>query len=424
MHDSRKKPSLRQLTQSQRLELIAQESDLNEAHRLAISRQHPPSELVEHWIENPIGYFSLPLGIADHFVIDGRRFRIPLAVEETSIIAALTATAKWISTHGTTRTRMLGNLAIGQIHFADLPDPERTREQLLSLETALLERANQSVPGLVRRGGGFRKIEVRLLDSILALHLLVDTRDAMGANLINQACEEVAAFIESELRLRADLKILSNLNDQKCVEATIEIEGIDAELARKIEVASRIAEADPYRAATHNKGIMNGLDAVVVATGNDWRAVEAGAHAYAARSGRYSPLSIWRSKREGQLQGTLTLPMALGTVGGVTRTHPTAEACLKILGTESAEELARIVCAVGLTQNLAALRALVSEGIVRGHMRLHAGNLALSTEATPEEIPELVRKLRDRLDEKHRISRSDAVDLLQEIRSLDRKISS
>lgn len=417
MNTHEKSNSLRNLSTVDRLDLIARESKLTGAEIAHLAHQHPNSSLAEHWIENPIGYYSLPLGIADHFVIDGRARRIPMAVEETSIIAAVSAAAKWVNQYGQLTTRTQGDLAVGQIHFPHVLDGEHAKLVIHERRNELLDLANLSVPGLVRRGGGFREIEVRRIPPSLVVHLYADTCDAMGANLINQACESVAPSLESWIGEKSGLKILSNLTDRKRVEATIELSGIDSELAKRIEDASLAAERDPYRAATHNKGIMNGIDAVLIATGNDWRAAEAGAHAYAARGGSYGPLSTWRSPRCGVLRGTLSLPLSVGIVGGVTRTHPAASACLKILQVENAPELARIVAAVGLVQNLAALRALSSEGIVRGHMRLHAANLALGTNATEAERPLLIAQLRERLDLKNRISLQDAQEILGAMRA-------
>lgn len=419
MKKMEKQTSLRHLSSVERLALIAREAELSGEEIAHLANRHPNAELAEHWIENPIGYYSLPLGIADHFVIDGRARRIPMAVEETSIIAAVSAAAKWVNQHGTLSTRTDGNLAVGQIHFPHVRDSERASEIIHVHSKELIALANLCVPGLVRRGGGFKEIEVRNLSPSLIVHLYADTCDAMGANLINQACESVAPTIEAWLNEKSGLKILSNLTDRKRVEATITLTGIDPELAKRIEESSLAAERDPYRAATHNKGIMNGIDAVLIATGNDWRAAEAGAHAYAARGGSYGPLSIWRSLRPGELIGTLSIPLSIGVVGGVTRTHPAASACLKIIKAESAAELARIVAAVGLVQNLAALRALSSEGIVRGHMRLHAGNLALGTDANDEERPLLIAHLRERLDQKNGISLQDAKGILVTMRAGD-----
>jgi hydroxymethylglutaryl-CoA reductase len=379
--------------------------------------RHPPLELADQWIENAIGYFSLPIGVIDHLVIDGIPRRVPLATEETSIIAAASACAKWIRSHGEITTERRGSEGIGQIQFPRVESPFRAREILVGRTEEILALANVCVPGLVTRGGGFTRIDIRLVEDMVIVHLYCDTCDAMGANLINQACEAVAPELETWIGSPVGLRILSNLVDTRRASATIRLSAIEDGLAKRIEDASRFAEADPYRAATHNKGIMNGIDGVVIATGNDWRAVEAGAHAFASRSGVYRPLSIWRSASPGVLFGTIDLPMAIGTVGGVTRTHPTAAACLRMIGAESSSDLARIIAGVGLVQNLAALRALASDGIVAGHMRLHLKNLILASEAKEDERMPLLARLEVRLRERRRISSADVREFLTDLRT-------
>ncbi len=417
------KRSLRHYSIRERTEKILRESGIPESEAQWLLTEQPPLEFADQWIENAIGYFSIPLGIAENFVIDGTPRRVPLAIEETSIIAALSSAAKWISEKGEITTGMTGSHAIGQIQFPRVRHPDRAREKLLERSQELISLANESVPGLVSRGGGFRRVEVRLLPRpevppsvMLVVHLLCDPCDAMGANLINQACEQVSGTISDWIDEPAGLRILSNLTDRQRVWSQISLRRLPDGVAEGIEEASRFAELDPYRAATHNKGIMNGIDGVLLATGNDWRAVEAGAHAYAATSGKYRPLSTWRRSGAGALVGHIDLPMSVGIVGGVTRSHPAAAICLKILGVSNARELARIVAAVGLTQNLAALRALTSTGIVAGHIRLHLTNLAMTSDATPEERDRLVRALGERLHEQRRISSRDAHELLETMR--------
>ena len=353
-----------------------------------------PLEIAEHLIENVVGVFPIPLGVATHFTIDGRDVLIPMAVEETSIIAAASATAKWVRATGEIRTEALGNLVIGQIQLPDVRDVPRARRVI----GALVALGNKFLPGLVRRGGGLRDVVVRELSrstgdgTMLVLHVLCDPCDAMGANLINQVCEALKPPIEELTGERVGLCILSNLVDTKRVVAEVVVRGIDPVVGQGIEEAAIFARSDPYRATTHNKGVLNGIDPILVATGNDWRAVEAGIHAYASRSGRYEPITDWHLADDG-LHGRIEVPLAVGIVGGVTGVHPTARVALKILGVQRSEELARICAAVGLVQNLGALKALATVGIVQGHMQLHAANLAIAAGAESHEIA----GVRDRL---------------------------
>jgi hydroxymethylglutaryl-CoA reductase len=316
-----------------------------------------------------------------------------MAVEETSIIAAASATAKWVKERGTLTTRAEGRLIIGQIQLPRVTDTGRARALLEPEFPHLIEAANRLLPGLVARGGGvtgivWREIERPLPDqgTMGVLHVLCDPCDAMGANLINQVCEALKPEVERITGEAVGLCILSNLVDGKRAVAEVRIPGVEPELGDGIEEASLFAEADPYRAATHNKGVLNGIDPILIATGNDWRAVQAGIHAFAARSGRYMPVSVWRHAGS-ELVGRIDVPMAVGTAGGVIRVHPLTQVSLKILGVDRADDLARICAAVGLVQNLGALKALSTVGIVRGHMQLHAANLALAAGSTQEEIP-------------------------------------
>ncbi|MBI3543923.1 MAG: hydroxymethylglutaryl-CoA reductase, degradative [Deltaproteobacteria bacterium] len=370
----------------------------------------------EHLIENVVGLFTLPLGIATHFNIDGRDVAIPMAVEETSIVAAASASAKWVRRNGGFKTRALGNLIIGQIQFPTVRDPEVFSNLVEANNAMLLTIANDTVPNLVARGGGIRELQVRRLarpdgETMAVLHLLCDPCDAMGANLINQVCEALKGPLEQLTGESVGLCILSNLVDTKLVEATCEISDITPELGIAIQEATLFANVDQYRGTTHNKGVMNGIDPVLIATGNDWRAVEAGIHSYMSLGGRYHSITEWKYE-DGKLKGRFLAPIAVGTVGGVTRIHPSARVSLKILGVQHAEDLARICAATGLAQNLAALRALCSEGIVQGHMRLHAANLALAAGADKDEIPLVEQKLR----QEARITLSRAKELLEQIR--------
>jgi hydroxymethylglutaryl-CoA reductase len=345
--------------------------------------------VADHMIENVVGVYGLPLGIATNFLINGRDVLVPMAVEEPSVVAGASYAAKLVRAGGGFRTSSTPAHMIGQIQVLDVPDPHAARSDLLAQQAELLALADRSDPVLVRLGGGARGLEVRVIEASpvgpqLVVHLIFDTRDAMGANAVNTACEALAPRMETITGGRAVLRILSNLADRRLVRARCTVPAaslttvVDAHTLTGEEVVGRIVEAcalaavDPYRAATHNKGIMNGVDSVVIATGNDWRAVEAGAHAYAARGGRYSSLSRWERTRDGDLAGTLEMPLAVGTVGGTARTHPLPAVALKLMGVQRAAELAEVIAAVGLAQNLAALRALATEGIQRGHMRLHA----------------------------------------------------
>ena len=339
-------------------------------------------------IENVVGVFGLPLGIAANFVVNGKDVLIPMAIEEASVVAGASHVAKLVRESGGFRAEADPSHMIGQIQLVDLADPPAAVRALLAAESEILAACDAANPRLVELGGGARGIEVRRLEPsssppMLVVHLIYDTVDSMGANSVNTVLESVAPMLEAISGGRAHLRILSNLADRRLARASCTIppqqlrsEHYDGERVRDgIIEAWAFAAADPYRAATHNKGIMNGIDAVVIATGNDWRAVEAGAHAYAARRGRYEPLSRWSSDDQGQLVGELELPMALGTVGGATRSHPAARACLELMQVRSARELAGVVAAVGLAQNLAALRALATEGIQHGHMELRARQL-------------------------------------------------
>ncbi len=343
----------------------------------------------DRMIENVVGLYNLPLGIGVNFLINGRDYLIPMVVEEPSVVAAVSYAARLARYGGGFTTGSSDPVMIAQIQLLGVTDPDQATAAILQEKAALLQLANTS-PSIAAQGGGPVDLQVRYLpetptEPMLIVHLLFDTRDAMGANAINTAAETIAPHLERLTGGYALLRILSNLSDQRRAWATVMIPAeqfstVDfpgTEVIQKIAHANAFAVADPYRAATHNKGIFNGIDAVAIATGNDWRAIEAGAHAYAARTGSYRALTDWRVEREEttgalSLYGRLELPLAVGTVGGATRAHPLAQLALKILGITSARELSEVMAAVGLAQNLAALRALATEGIQRGHMALHA----------------------------------------------------
>lgn len=379
--------------------------------------------LADKLIENVIGYFQLPLGVATNFCIDGQDYVIPMAVEETSIIAALSKTAKWIRQCGEITTFVEGDCILGQIQLAKVADFKRFETIFLENKTLLIEMANKDVAAsMVKRGGGVVDLELHrivrpdLLDMAI-IHLTMNSCDAMGANMINQVLEYLKTPIEKLTGEQVTMCILSNLNDQKLTTACVRIEGVDAVLGERLVEASLFAELDPYRATTHNKGVMNGIDPVLIATGNDWRAVEAGIHAYAARDGQYRSITRWRY-RDKVLIGELTAPIIVGTVGGVTSVHPTAKLALRMMGIESSNQLSRVLSAVGLVQNLGALRALCTEGIIQGHMKLHIDNLLLLAGATEIETHALKHRLEQCLVSNKRVSLNNACELLAEIRAV------
>ena len=378
--------------------------------------------LAEKFVENVIGYFQLPMGVATNFNIDGKDFIIPMAVEETSIIAAASKTAKWVRECGEIKTETVGQDIIGQVQFAKVKDIEAFVENVLRQKNYLIEISNREVAfGLVARGGGVTDINVRKLDRgdgfyMAVVHVHMNPCDAMGANVINQVCEFLKQPLEEFTGEKVTMCILSNLVDTKLTKVTVTLNTIDPELALKIEEASRFAELDPYRAATNNKGVLNGIDPILIATGNDWRAVEAGIHAYAARDGQYRSITKWRKVGD-KLVGVFEAPVIVGTVGGVTTLHPTAKLAMKALNVSSANELARIIAAVGLVQNLGALRALTTVGIIEGHMKLHIKNLSLGAGATELEMPIVVKKLEEILALRRRISLSNAVEVLRDLRN-------
>lgn len=354
----------------------------------------------DHMIENVIGRFTLPLGVGINFVINGKDYIIPMVTEEPSVVAACSNAARMARPGGGFTTDYTGSIMISQIQLLDVPAPFYAKGKILENKAKIKDICDAKDPMLVKLGGGVKDVEVRVLDSIVGsmvvVHLLVDTGDAMGANAVNTMAEAVAPFLEELTGGRAELRILSNLADRRIARASavFKKEAIGGEeVVDKMIAAYAFAAADPYRAATNNKGIMNGVIPVVIATGNDTRAIESGAHSYAARSGRYSPFAIWEKNADGDLVGTIEMPMAVGLVGGATKIHPTAQTAVKMLGVKTAGELAQIIAAVGLAQNMAAMRALATEGIQRGHMSLHARNLAATAGATGEVLEKIVKQM-------------------------------
>jgi hydroxymethylglutaryl-CoA reductase len=397
-----------QLSPRQRRELVARRVGLTRDESAALERGLSTEE-ADSLVENVVGVFSLPIGIATNFKVNGDDRLVPMAVEEPSVIAAASHGALMARAGGGFTAEADEPLMIGQIQVAGvaLDDLPRVRERLLNAAPRIVAEARRCTPTLTALGGGAKEIEVRAFERtpagpMLVVHLLVDCRDAMGANAVNTACEAVGPLIAEIAGARVVLRILSNLCDRRLVRArchvpvaVLERPGVAGEeVAERIIEAHALAVVDPYRAATHNKGVMNGVDAVAVATGNDWRSVEAGAHAYAARSGAYSPLSEWRLAAGGGLDGELELPLALGTVGGGTRAFPAAAAALSILGARSSGDLAAVGCSVGLAQNLSALRALATEGIQPGHMALHARQVAVAAGARrAEDVARIAEQL-------------------------------
>ncbi len=356
-------------------------------------------EAADHMVENVVGTHALPVGIGLNFRVNGKDVLVPMVIEEPSVLAGASFMAKLARAGGGFQATSSPPEMIGQIQVLDLKDIGSACAAVLAHKAALLAEADAIDPILKKAGGGARDLEVRVIQdspigAFLVLHLIYDVQDAMGANAVNTACERLAPRIEVLTGGRVHLRILSNLADRRLTRAQCTVPANELAFDRYAGDAVRdgivqawaFAAADPYRAATHNKGIMNGVDAVVLATGNDWRAIEAGAHAYAARSGKYTSLSSWGSDEEGNLIGTLEMPMAVGVVGGATKVHPAAQAALRIMGVKTASELAQVIVSVGLAQNLAALRALATEGIQRGHMSLHARQVAIAAGATGELI--------------------------------------
>ncbi|MGH1577531.1 hydroxymethylglutaryl-CoA reductase, degradative [Planktotalea sp.] len=398
---------LRALSIDARLDAIATSSGLAAEQLTALSMAKAlPAQTVDGMIENVIGTFELPLGVAANFVVNGKDYLIPMAVEEPSVVAAASYMAKIVGENGGFQATASDPIMRAQIQLLRVEDPGAAKHALLAAKSEIIALANSKDKTLIDLGGGCRDIEVHIFENtrighMVVLHLLVDVRDAMGANTVNTMAEMVAPLAERIAAGEARLRILSNLADLRTVKVHIKV--APNTLATKnvsgdeyvdgIVEACALAEIDPYRAATHNKGIMNGIDPVVIATGNDWRAVEAGAHAWAARKGHYTSLTRWDKDGDGNLEGTIELPMPVGLVGGATKTHPSAGAALELMRITSAAELGMVIAAVGLAQNMAALRALATEGIQKGHMALHARNIAIVAGATGPEIETVAKAL-------------------------------
>ncbi|QFZ82473.1 hydroxymethylglutaryl-CoA reductase, degradative [Variovorax paradoxus] len=419
-------PNFRALTPAQRLAHIAQAASLTDDEVALLAQPGALSvERANGMVENVIGTFELPLGVAGNFTVNGRDYLVPMAVEEPSVVAAASFMAKLAREGGGFEASSTGPLMRAQVQVIGITDPYGARLALLRAREEILAVANSRDKVLIGLGGGCRDIEVHVFGdtprgAMVVMHLIVDVRDAMGANTVNTMAEAVSPLVEQLTGGTVRLRILSNLADLRLARARVRLapsvlatrERSGEEVVEGVIDAYTFAAIDPYRAATHNKGIMNGIDPVIVATGNDWRAVEAGAHAYACRSGRYSSLTTWEKDTSGALVGTIEMPMPVGLVGGATKTHPLARLALKILDVKSAQELGEVGVAVGLAQNLGALRALATEGIQRGHMALHARNIALVAGATGDEIDHIAKQMAA----EHDVRTDRAVALLDALR--------
>ncbi|MCP8307355.1 MAG: hydroxymethylglutaryl-CoA reductase, degradative [archaeon] len=377
-------------------------------------------ELANRMVENVIGAIPVPLGVAVNFLINGKDYLIPMAIEEPSVIAAASNSAKMARVKGGFFANCTNPIMMGQIQAIDVKDPYGAKMSIISAKEEIIAKANDQDPILVSLGGGAKDLDVKVIDTIkgpmVITELFVDCRDAMGANAVNTMAEAVAPIIERITKGRVLLRIISNLATKRLARVKVIMDKNTIggeEVVDGIINAFAFASADPYRCATHNKGVMNGIIAVSLATGNDTRALEAGAHAYAARTGHYSPLTTWEKNEDGDLVGTIELPMAVGLVGGATAVHPIAKISIKILGVKSALELAEVMASVGLAQNFVALRALATEGIQRGHMKLHARNVAIMAGAKGD----LIDKIASKMVEERKVRMDRAKELLKEMES-------
>jgi len=412
------------LNPKERIQIVKEFADLtDEEVKLLQSTGSLELNLANRMIENVVGAFPIPLGIAVNFLINGKDYLIPMAIEEPSVVAAASYAAKMARVKGGFFTSSTEPIMIGQIQTVDVQDPYWAKMAILAAKNEILQKANEQDPMLVSAGGGAKDLEVKVIHASTGLmvitELLVDCRDAMGANAVNTMAEAVAPLIEKITHGRVYLRIISNLATKRLARAwtVVAKKAVGGEeVVDGIVEAYAFAAADPYRAATHNKGILNGIIGVAIATCNDHRAVEAGAHAYAARSGHYNPLTVWEKNKDGDLVGSVELPMAVGIIGGATKVHPIARIALKILGVKTANELGEVMAAVGLAQNLGALRALAHEGIQRGHMSLHARNMAIMAGASGELIDLIVERMVE--ERKVRLDRAKA--LLEEYKKKGR----
>jgi hydroxymethylglutaryl-CoA reductase len=409
------------LSLKERLAFVKEFANLTEEEATLLQNTGSlPLDLADRMIENVVGAIPIPLGIGVNFLINDRDYLIPMAIEEPSVVAAASYAAKMVRDGGGFHTSSTPPIMIGQIQAVNIKDPYAARMRVIQAKDEILKKANDQDPPLVSAGGGARDLDAKVISTaqgpMLITELHVDCRDAMGANAVNTMNEAVAPLIERVTGGRVYLRIISNLATKRLVRASCIVPKKSVggeEVVDAIVSASAFAAADPYRAATHNKGIMNGIIAVIVATGNDHRAIEAGAHAYATVSGRYTSLSAWEKNENGDLAGSVELPMAVGLIGGAVKTHPIAKIAVKILGVKTANEFGEICAAVGLAQNLGALRALAHEGIQRGHMSLHARNIAVMAGATGE----LIDKVAAKMVEERKIRMDKAQELLDKYKA-------
>jgi hydroxymethylglutaryl-CoA reductase len=419
MQGSSELPGFYKLSTLERLKLLQKLAGLTEEEVKVLGNTGGlPGDVASRMIENVVGGMTLPLGMATNFLVNGKDYIVPMAIEEPSVVAAASNAAKIARVKGGFKVTNTGPVMIGQIQTVGVPDPRGGAKRLAAKKKELLAKANEQDPMLVSLGGGAKDLKVKVIKTLkgpmVIVELIVNCGDAMGANAVNTMAEAVAPLVEEISGGRVYLRIISNLADRRLVRATavFEKEALGGEgVVEGIVYAYAFAEADPYRCATHNKGIMNGVIAVALACGQDTRALEAGAHSYAARSGAYKPLTTWKENKDGDLVGTLEMPMAVGLVGGAAKVHPAAKANVKILGLKTATELAEVMGAVGLAQNFAALRALASEGIQKGHMKLHARSLAMSAGAKGG----LVDAVAERMIAEKKIRFDRARDLVEEL---------
>ncbi|MDR1621341.1 MAG: hydroxymethylglutaryl-CoA reductase, degradative [Synergistaceae bacterium] len=389
------------LTPEQRLKEVAEFCNLTDQERNILTDPGAIGvDTVDHMIENVIGMFALPMGVGINFLVNGKDYVVPMVIEEPSVVAAASNMAKLARLNGGFTASNSGSVMIAQIQLINIADPFNAKIKILEQKEKIMAMCNEKDPVLVKFGGGMTDVEVRVIDSqvgkMVIVHLKVNTLDAMGANAVNTMAEFISPFLEEITGGTAGLRILSNLAVHRLARSRVVVskEALGGEdVVDRVIVAYAFAMADPYRAATHNKGIMNGITPVVMATGNDTRAIEAGAHAYAARSGQYTSLTTWEKNANGDLVGTIELPMAVGLVGGATKIHPAAQIAVKILGVKTAAELGEVIASVGLAQNLGAVRALATEGIQKGHMALHARNIAAVAGATGELLERVVKQM-------------------------------
>ena len=399
----------------ERMEKVKEFADLSEKEAGILKEKGLHLEQAQRMIENVVGTFELPFGVAVNFLINGKDYIIPMVIEEPSVVAAASYAAKLARSSGGFFTSSTDPVMVGQIQLVDVENPSSVRFQILEHKKEIINLANEQDPVLLKFGGGCKDIDVRCLENGMVItHLLVDCRDAMGANAVNTMVEAVAPYIEEITGGTVYLRIISNLAKYRLARARVKFskDVIGEETVDSITQAYEFAKTDPFRAATHNKGIMNGVTAVVLATGNDTRAVESGAHAYASMTGRYTSLTTWGKDENGDLVGTIEIPMAVGLVGGATKSHPVAQVAVKILGVKTANELGEIIAAVGLAQNFAALRALATEGIQRGHMKLHAKNIAQMAGARGD----LIEKVAQQMVKEGKIRQDRAEEILKELK--------